>query len=325
MTQRALVTGGAGFVGQWVIRALQRRGYEVTSVSQSAQPALRLLSTEEHDAVRWVADDIRDGSGLRAVVAAERPAAIFHLAGVSFVPAAAEAPLVAYDVNILGCARLLSHVRLLRATEVYDPVVVVIGSGEQYGRHEPAECPLPETADLRPLTVYAATKAAQEMVALQAARGDGLRVIATRSFNHSGPGHARNFLLPALVSRAMGLSRSGGLLPLGNDFVTRDFLHVADVAEAYCLLAEHGVPGEVYNVCSGEGVTVRALAERVLQRLGITAEIVSDPALVRPVDVPVLIGSPAKLRAATGWAPRHTRDDIIDDLIRSAGSPHATS
>lgn len=323
--KRALVTGGAGFVGQWVTRALQRRGYGVTSVSQSAHPAMHLLAAHERDAVRWVADDIRDGSGLRGVVETERPSIIIHLAGVSFVPAAAEAPLVAYDVNILGCARLISHIRNLRHQDGYDPVVIVVGSGEQYGRHELDESPLRETADLRPLTVYAATKAAQEMVALQAARGDGLRVIATRSFNHSGPGHAPNFLLPALVGRAMALPPAGGTLRLGNEFVTRDFLHVADVAEAYCLLAERGLPGEVYNVCSGEGVTVRALAERVLQRLGTTAEIVSDPALVRPVDVPALIGSPAKLRAATGWTPRHSRDAIIDDLIRSAGTSHATS
>jgi GDP-4-dehydro-6-deoxy-D-mannose reductase len=319
------VTGGAGFAGQWLARALLRRGYAVTSVSQSARPDLPVLDDEEQRAVRWVQDDIREAGGLGATIAGERPAVIFHLAGVSYVPAAQQSPLLAYDVNVMGVARLLGHVRAVRAQAAYDPVVVVVGSGEQYGRHEDGEFPLAETAVQRPLTVYAATKAAQETIALQAARGEGLRVVATRSFNHSGPGHAPHFLLPALVARAAALPPAGGRLALGNDFVTRDFLHVADVAEAYCRLAEHGQPGEAYNVASGDGVTVRALAERVLQRLGITAEIVSDPALVRPVDVPVLIGSPAKLQAATGWTPRLSRDAIIDDLIRSAGSSHAAS
>lgn len=325
MAPRALVTGGAGFAGQWLARALLRRGYAVTSVSQSAGPDLPVLDDVEQQAVRWVQDDIRDAAGLGATVAEERPAVIFHLAGVSYVPAAQQSPLLAYDVNVMGIARLLGHVRAVRAQAPYDPVIVVVGSGEQYGRHEGGEFPLAETAEQRPLTVYAATKAAQETIALQAARGEGLRVVATRSFNHSGPGHAPHFLLPALVSRAAALPPSGGRLALGNDSVTRDFLHVADVAEAYCLLAERGTPGEAYNVASGEGVTVRALAERVLQRLGITAEIVSDPALVRPVDVPVLVGSPARLQAATGWTPRLSRDAIIDDLIRSAGSSHAPS
>ena len=325
MAPRALVTGGAGFAGQWLARALLRRGYAVTSVSQSARPDRPVLDDEEQRAVRWVEDDIRDAEVLGATIAAERPAAIFHLAGVSYVPAAQQSPLLAYDVNVMGVARLLGHVRAVRAQAPYDPVIVVVGSGDQYGRHESGEFPLTETAEQRPLTLYAATKTAQETIALQAARGEGLRVVATRSFNHSGPGHAPHFLLPALVARAAALPPTGGRLALGNDFVTRDFLHVADVAEAYCRLAEQGQPGEAYNVASGQGVTVRALAERVLQRLGITAEIVIDPVLVRPVDVPVLIGSPARLQAATGWTPRLSRDAIIDDLIRSAGSSHAPS
>lgn len=325
MARRALVTGGAGFVGQWLIRALVARGYAVTSVSQTAHPGQRVLSEDELRRVRWVADDIRSAEELGRVLAEERPAVIFHLAAVSHTPAAAQSPVLAYDVNVLGLARLLAHVRALRLDGGYDPAIVAIGSGEQYGRHDAAAQPLVEHAPQRPLTVYAATKAAQEVIALQAARGDGMRVIATRSFNHSGPGQPANFLLPGLVARAMALPASGGALTLGNDFVTRDFLHVADVVDAYCLLAERGEPGEGYNVASGQGITVRALAECVLQRVGSTAEIVIDPALVRPVDVPILIGSPARLQAATGWSPRHPREAIIDDLIRYAGTSNAAS
>ena len=81
---------------------------------------------------------------------------------------------------------------------------------------------------------------------------------------------------------------------------------------------ERGAVGEVYNVSSGEGTTVHTLATSVLQRLGVTAEIKTDPALSRPVDVPVLVGSNSKLRRTTGWAPRRTRDEIIDDLIHAA-------
>jgi GDP-4-dehydro-6-deoxy-D-mannose reductase len=78
------------------------------------------------------------------------------------------------------------------------------------------------------------------------------------------------------------------------------------------------VPGEVYNVCSGEGVSVRQLAEDVLLRVGTTAEITTDPALVRGVDIHTLVGSPAKLQRATGWRPAKSRADIIDDLIHAA-------
>jgi GDP-4-dehydro-6-deoxy-D-mannose reductase len=83
------------------------------------------------------------------------------------------------------------------------------------------------------------------------------------------------------------------------------------------LLGESGIPGEVYNVCSGEGVSVRELARDVLLRVGIEAEISSDAALTRGIDIPILVGSPAKLRQETGWASTRTRGDIIDDLIHA--------
>jgi GDP-4-dehydro-6-deoxy-D-mannose reductase len=143
-------------------------------------------------------------------------------------------------------------------------------------------------------------------------------VVCTRSFNHSGQGHGARFLLPALVDRALSLPAEGGVLRIGNGDTVRDFLHVADVVEAYLALVQTGATGEAYNVCSGQGVSVRGLAQRVLQRLGRTAEIASDPALSRPVDVPVQVGNNSKLRRATGWTPRRTRDDIIDDLIHAA-------
>jgi GDP-4-dehydro-6-deoxy-D-mannose reductase len=221
-------------------------------------------------------------------------------------------------VNTVGTVRLLTEVTRLRRRGAADPSVLVVGSSEQYGRHEASEGALDESAEQRPLTLYAASKTAQEIAALQAHRSDGVRVVCTRSFNHSGAGQPASFLLPSLVARALALGSTGGQLKIGNGDVVRDFLHVADVVDAYLALLELGAPGEVYNVCSGQGVSVRALAESVLQRVGVSAEISTDPALSRPVDVPVQIGNNAKLRHATGWTPRHTREDIIDDLIHAA-------
>ena len=196
--------------------------------------------------------------------------------------------------------------------------MLVVGSAEQYGRHELNEMPLHEDVAQRPLTLYAASKVAQEVAALQSWRADGVRVVCTRSFNHSGVGHAEHFLLPGLVRRALALPSAGGTLTIGNGDTVRDFLHVADVAEAYLGLAMRGLPGEAYNVCSGEGTSVRALAASVLHRVGVSADISSDPVLARPVDVPVLVGSNQKLVRATGWTPARTRDNIIDDLIHAA-------
>ena len=122
------------------------------------------------------------------------------------------------------------------------------------------------------------------------------------------------------MRRVRELPRTGGTLRIGNGDVIRDYSHVADVVEAYLLLLERGTPGEVYNVCSGRGLRVREIAERVLKRSGVSAEISSDSALLRPIDVPILVGDNARLRAATGWKPTRTIDDIIDDLIHAATS-----
>ena len=104
---------------------------------------------------------------------------------------------------------------------------------------------------------------------------------------------------------------------LGND-VVRDYLHVSDVVRAYLLLGSHGTAGAVYNVASGQPVSVRELAADVLLRTNVRAEISTDPSLARSTDIPVLVGSPRRLMRDTGWTPLKTHGDIIDDLIHSA-------
>ena len=318
MTTRALVTGGNGFVAQWAIRAMLERGWAVTAAAHGAPPTGDVLSPDERAAVTWRAADVTRQHELRDVLDAAHADVVLHLAAVSHVPDAANDPGYAYEVNAVGTVRLLAEVRRHRVAGTSDPVVLIVGSAEQYGRHEINEMPLHEQAEQRPLTLYAASKVAQEVAALQAYRSDGVRVVCTRSFSHSGIGHGAHFLLPSLVTRALQLPPTGGQLQIGNGDTVRDFLHVRDVVDAYLSLVQQGRAGEAYNVSSAEGTSVRNLAQRVLQRVGRSADIITAPALSRPVDVPVQVGSNNKLRRATGWAPRRTRDDIIDDLIHAA-------
>jgi GDP-4-dehydro-6-deoxy-D-mannose reductase len=295
-----------------------QRGWRVMAAGIGTMPQSAVLSEEERQAIDWRVMDITSQPDVAAVMDASLPDVVLHLAAISHVPDALRNPGYAYEVNAVGTVRLLAEVRRHRAAGSADPVVLVVGSAEQYGRHDLGEMPLHEDVEQRPLTLYAASKVAQEAAALQSFRSEGVRVVCTRSFNHSGVGHAPHFLLPALVARATALPKSGGTLAIGNGDTVRDYLHVADVVDAYLALLERGAAGEAYNVSSGEGTSVLALAAAVLQRLGISADIRPDPALTRPVDVPVLVGSNTKLRRATDWTPHRTRDDIIDDLIHAA-------
>ena len=312
--QRVLITGGSGFVGQWLARALAERGAEVTSGSTGGTPLSPTLPPAIADAIRWVDLDVTDGPQVRAVVADVRPDWIIHLAGIAFPPEANADPARACSVNVLGAVHVLTA-----ATAVIPQArVLVVGSADQYGPQPATAYPLAESVSLIPRSFYGSSKAAQEVFALQAWRGSGMHVVCTRSFNHSGVGHASSYLLPSLVERALALPGRGGTLAIGNPEPVRDYLHVSDVVEAYIRLLERGTAGEVYNVCSGVGISVRQLAERVLARAGRTAEIVPDATLMRPSDTPLLIGDNRKLRAATGWSPARSIDDIIDDLIHAS-------
>jgi GDP-4-dehydro-6-deoxy-D-mannose reductase len=325
----ALVTGAAGFVGRWLTDALRRDGVAVTALATEPQPSSmpsRATAVDEDGdpsswaPIRWMYGDLRSAAYIADVVDAARYDFVIHLAAISHVPSAANDPALAWDVNVTATARLLHAVGSARARGACDPVVLIVGSAEQYGEHPVTESPLREEAALKPRTIYAATKVAQEVLALQLWRATGLKVVVTRSFNHSGGGQDPRFVIPALVRRAVALRGApiGSPLLLGNLTPVRDFLHVSDVVAAYISLCQRGTPGEVYNVASGTGRSVQEIVDTVLERAGVTAIIAVDPALARPVDVPVLIGDARKLQHATGWRALRSFDDIIDDLIHAA-------
>lgn len=312
------MTGAAGFAGQWLCRELLHSGWDVWGARLDDSLPPGALDGDAKHSVHWWRGDLRAPSAIHEAIDASSPDAIFHLAGIAHIPSADADPAGTLDVNVIVAARLLGDVRTRRAAGTLDPVVVVVGSGEQYGSHDAADLPLVEGAAQRPMGVYAASKAAQEVLALEAHRTGGVRVICARPFNHSGPGQTPNFVIPALVQRAVELRGTVNALVTGNTETVRDFSHVEDVVRAYIALAERGVPGEAYNIASGVGTDVASLALRVLALAGVEAKLQTDPSLVRPADVPALVGSAAKLRAATGWTPRHSLDTILEQLIRAA-------
>ena len=314
----ALVTGGSGFVGQWLIRSLLKNGDRVTalSIGQSGPP---ILETTERDRVLWIEGDITDAAKIDRALREASPDHIYHLAGVSFIPAAQASPEAAYETNTLGMIRLIGAVIRYHEAGHNSPRVLVVGSGEQYGQHPPDNGPLKESASQKPVSVYAAGKAAQEVIAIQAFSGFSIPVVATRSFNHSGYGQDSRFLLPGLVARLRKLSQTGeNRLAVGNTSPIRDFLHVRDVVKAYMSLMLKGRPGEVYNVSSGEGISVSDLIKRALMVTDTSAIPVSEPSLKRATDIPWLVGSSEKLTRDTGWKREHGVDDIIRDLWRGA-------
>jgi GDP-4-dehydro-6-deoxy-D-mannose reductase len=258
--------------------------------------------------------DITDRAVVERTLDECRPDVVYHLAARSNVAASWRDPIESLRVNVWGTQHVLDAARASGVQRV-----LVVGSAEEYGRVDTADLPLREDAPLRPMNPYGASKVAASFLALQAWLGTGLETIRVRPFSHSGPGQIDSFLIPALARRIVAAERDGtGAINVGALDPVRDVSDVRDVVRAYRLLVQHGAAGEVYNVCRGEGVSVRDIVMRLVacadRRIGVE----TDPALLRPVEVPVLIGDPAKLRAATGWMPERTLDDTLDAVLAEA-------
>jgi len=301
-----IVTGADGFVGRWLVRALVAAGHTVVAAAGTAVP-----STPAVAAVRWTTLDLRDHASVERL-AAEPADAVVHLAGLASGAQSLADPALAWEVNAVGTARLVGAFGARRSRGEADPLVVVVSTAEVYGL---AEHPLTEADPVRPRSPYAASKAAAELAGAETAARTGLRVMVARPFPHTGPGQDGRFVVPALAQRLLAARRSGSrVVKVGNLDVTRDLLDVRDVAAAYVALLAAGRPGETYNIASGAGVRLRDLFARLAAIVGVDPIAEMDATLMRPADLPVLIGDAARLRAA-GWAPMVPLETTLRDLV----------
>jgi GDP-4-dehydro-6-deoxy-D-mannose reductase len=179
--------------------------------------------------------------------------------------------------------------------------------------------PRRETDPAGPCSPYGASKLGAEIAALEAWRRSGLRVVIARPFPHTGPGQDPRFVVPAFAERLAFARRIGApVVKVGNLEPVREFLHVHDVVDAYARLLTKGQAGEIYNIASGTGIRLEDLLHRMASLVGVRAIPEVDPDLMRPADIPYLVGDAAKLRAATGWTPRFDLDATIRQVIDAA-------
>jgi GDP-4-dehydro-6-deoxy-D-mannose reductase len=300
---KVAVTGSSGFVGSHLVPYLRSRGDDVVTIDRTGTPPV----------------DVTDAAEVREVLRAARPEAVYHLAALSHVGRSWDAPEAVFRINALGALNVLRA-----CIEAGVERVLVAGSADVYGVVGPEDLPLTEESRIRPVTPYGASKAAADVLALQAYLGDGLGTLRVRAFNHTGPGQNASMLVPGLAQRIADTERDEGhKVSVGSVDVVRDLSDVRDVVRAYRLLVERGTAGEAYNVCSGHGVSVREIADAMLSMSEAPLELAVDPELVRPVDVPRLVGDPARLRAATGWEAEipleTTLRDVLDAARRDSG------
>lgn len=300
---KALVTGSSGFAGSHLVEHLRAEGDEVAGLDRSD------------------GTDIRHAQLVADAIAAVKPDVIYHLAGWADVGASWKHPRDTFDANALGTMNVLEGARAAGVGRV-----IVVGSADVYGIVAPDELPLTERHPVRPASPYAASKLAAEALALQAWNGYGLETVIVRAFNHLGPRQSPAFVAPAIAERVVRNEISGASqVEVGNLTPRRDFTDVRDVVRAYRLLALRGEPGEIYQVCSGVDVSIGELAEALVAQARSPMELVADPDLQRPVDLPVLRGDASKLQTATGWVRRIPLEQTLADLLDDARARLATS
>lgn len=256
--------------------------------------------------------DIEDAFSIDRAIAAAQPDRIYHLAAQSYPSASWDAPILTMRANVEGTLNLLEAAR----RHVPQARIHIAGTSAEYGMVRPDEVPIREDRALRPTSPYGVSKVAAELSGLQYHASYGMHILVTRSFNHVGPRQGDRCSIQTFC-RQMALVEFGrqDALYVGNLEPRRDFTHTSDVARALWLLLEHGTPGEVYNLCSGRDTRIGDIVQMVVERGRVPVVVRQDPSRLRPADEPILQGDNGKLRAATGWAPTISIEQIVDELL----------
>ena len=258
--------------------------------------------------------DLADASAVRDAVAAIQPAQVVHLAAQSSAVASHQAVEQTYDVNFRGTQNLLEALRAcgFRGRMLY------VGSAEVYGIVPAGDLPVVEERTLRPCSPYAVSKVAAEALCYQWSRGADFEIVMARPFTHIGPRQSTHLAISDFARQVAACRQGRGpaTLAVGDIDTTRDFTDVRDVVGAYRALLASGVNGEAYNVCSGVERRVRDVIEELFDIGGVRMEVKVEPGRMRRSEHRRMVGSNAKLREATGWAPvipfRQTLSDILD-------------
>ena len=310
--RRVLVTGVTGFAGSHLV------DYLLTRDDCEIYGILRWRSRTENiehvmDRIKLLECDLRDASSTRDTLERVRPDFIFHLAAQSFVPTSWIAPTESLTTNILGQVNIFEAVRRLGLKTR----IQLACSSEEYGMVNPDEVPIRETNPLRPLSPYAVSKVAQDLLGYQYWMSWKVDSVRTRGFNHEGPRRGPVFVASDFAKQIADIEkgRRPPVVHVGNLEAKRDFTDVRDMVQAYWLSLEKCEPGEVYNICSGQAWSIREVLDHLLSLSKADIEVRQDSTRLRPSDVPILVGDHSKFTKATGWQPKIPFEKTLSDML----------
>jgi len=285
---RVLITGITGFAGSHLADYLIAEHPDVEIFGTYRWRSRRENIEHLDGKVTLLETDLRDYPSVAAALRRAEPDAIFHLAAQSFVPTSWNAPSETIVTNVVGQTNIFEAVRALGL----DPRIQIACSSEEYGLVLPDEVPIRETNPLRPLSPYAVSKVSQDYIGYQYFQSYGIKALRTRGFNHTGPRRGEVFVTSNFAKQIalIEAGRQAPVISVGNLDAVRDFTDVRDMVRAYWLAVQSARPGEVYNIATGNGITIRAMLDKLIALARVEVRVETDPARLRPSDVEVLIG-----------------------------------
>ena len=294
LNQTILITGGTGFAGSHLVEALLVKGYSrihVTSYGSDPGFISKLLPADNIHAL-----NLTDFEETKAMLATIQPHQIYHLASLAGVESSFNKLKTVLEINTNLQLSLLLAVKEVCPTAR----VITIGSALEY---LPQTRPLKETDELGPVSPYGVSKVTQDMLAFAFFKQDKLQIIRTRSFNHIGERQAPGFVVSDFIQAIIEIeNKQESILKVGNLSAVRDFTDVKDTVQAYILLMNNGIPGEVYNVGSGTGYEIQKILDILVGQAQTTINIQPDTSKMRPIDVPQVIANIDKIKLL-GWKP----------------------
>ncbi len=310
---RVLITGITGFAGSHLADYIlsEKRDVEVFGF-------VRWRSRRDNidhilERIHLYEADLKDIVSLKKALSQIRPDRIFHLAAQSFVPTSWKCPSETFSINAIGEINLFEAVLSLGMK----PRIQIAGSSEEYGLVYPEEVPMKEDNHLRPLSPYAVSKVAQDLLAYQYFKSYGMDTVRTRGFNHTGPRRGEVFICSNFAKQIALIEKKKQkpVISVGNLDAQRDFTDVRDIARAYWLSLEKGKKGEVYNIGTGKAYRIKEILDMLLSLAGDNIEVRVDPDRLRPSDVPILLSDSTKFRKITGWEPKIPFTQSLKDLL----------
>lgn len=310
---RVLITGITGFAGSHLADHILTDFPDTTVFGLVRWRSRRENIQHIEDRIQLVEGDLKDIVSLKKALKEIKPERIFHLAAQSFVPASWTSPAETFAINSIGQINLFEAVLGLGL----DTRIQIAGSSEEYGLVLPDEVPMKETNPLRPLSPYAVSKVAQDMLAYQYHQSYGLWTVRTRGFNHTGPRRGDVFICSNFAKQIVEIEKQlrDPVLYVGNLDAKRDFTDVRDTVRAYWLSVEKGDPGDVYNIGTGKAYAIKEVLDMLLELTRANVKIEIDPKRLRPSDVQILQADYSKFRKLTGWEPQIPFRQSLQDLL----------